>query len=408
MSQSEDVVVEMSGGSSAPLPANSAFYLSSLLPSSTTRLRSFPLPVLFGLSCALLFLAFVFLPSVSTWILSLTLGLLRFLLFVVLFLVSALWWCQSSLLYMPSFMGRHSVQRSPSYNSVGFQSPEEHSMAFTSHLIPCPDGVQLHAWLLLRPSSLHCPTLIFFHGNAGNIGFRLPNAKSLYFGCGLNVLMVEYRGFGDSSGTPSEPGLALDGDTALTWLRTQQRAVDPDNVFLFGRSLGGAIAIHVASHSSSLLRGVVLENTFTSVDDMVVTLGQRMVRMSGWTVRALRLLLSVFMTSHWDSEGKVGDIRCPVLLISGEKDELVPAWQMRRLYEKVGPERAELLLIREGTHNDTYIRGGTEYWIGLRDFIHKHAKKSASASGNGGSSGAGGGDANGNGHHPPPLGTAAL
>ena len=375
----------MSGGSSsssAPLPANAAFY-SSLLHPSTSRFWPFRLPLLCLLSFALLVFSFTFLPFVSSFMWALILTILRFLLFLILLVISAVWWCQPSLLYMPSFMGRYSVQRSPSYNSPGFQSPEEHSMAFTSHLIPCPDGVQVHAWLLLRPHSLTAPTLIFFHGNAGNIGFRLPNAKSLYFGCGINILMLEYRGFGDSAGTPSEAGLALDGDTALTWLRTQQKhCIDPDNVFLFGRSLGGAVAIHVASHSSTLLRGVVLENTFTSVDDMVVTLSQRMVRLNSWTCRVLKGVLLLMMTSHWNSEEKIGRIQCPVLLISGEKDELVPPWQMRRLYEKVGMDRAELLLIEEGTHNDTYVRGGTQYWLGLRDFLLKNAKK-----GTGGGSG---------------------
>ena len=390
------------------LPANSALYMQALLPSS--RLTSFPLPLLCALSFALLFLSFVFLPSLSSWLLSLLVAALRFLLFLLLLLVCALWWCQGALLYMPSFMGRHSVQRSPSYNSPGFQSPSEHSLPFTSHLIPCPDGVSIHAWLLLQPNSLARPTLIFYHGNAGNVGFRLPNANSLYRLCQLNVLMVEYRGFGDSAGSPSEAGLALDGVTALHWLRQQRHVVDPNNIFLFGRSLGGAVAIHVAAavaaltathltaplqpqHTSpsssscssspppSLLRGLVLENTFTSVDDMVVTLALRVVKLSEWSVRLLRWLLALFMTSHWDSEGKVADVQCPVLLISGEKDELVPPWQMKRLMERVGVGRGRLLLIPHGTHNTTYIDGGPEYWMGLRHFIEQHSS-SASATSN--------------------------
>ena len=379
----------------AALPANSSFYLQSLLPGS--RMRSFPLPLLCALSLALLFLSFVFLPSLSSWLLSLAAGVLRLLLFVAVLLLCALWWCQGSLLYMPSFMGRHSVQRSPSYNSPGFQCPSEHSLPFTSHLIACPDGVHIHAWLLLQADSLHRPTLIFYHGNAGNIGFRLPNASSLYRLCQLNVLMLEYRGFGDSAGSPSEAGLALDGLTALHWLRQQRHVVDPSNVFLFGRSLGGAVAIHVAAAAAKLqqrsspsfpplVRGLVVENSFTSVDDMVVTLALRVVRLSGPSMRLLRWALRLFMTSHWNSEGKAADVRCPALLISGEKDELVPPWQMRRLQEKMGGgqgERARLLLIPNGTHNTTYIDGGAEYWTQLSAFIELQQQGSSSSSSSG-------------------------
>ena len=367
---------DAAASSSSPAAA-SAFSFQALLP-PTSRLRSFPLPLLCALSCALLFLSFVFLPSLSSWVLALLTSAVRLAVACVVALLALLWWTQSSLLYMPSFMGRHASARSPALNSPGFRSPSEYGLPFTSHLIACPDGTLLHAWLLLHPSSLLHPTLLFLHGNAGNIGFRLPNARTLYHVCGLNVLLLEYRGFGDSAGTPSEEGLAMDGDAALQWLRQQRHVVDADNLFVFGRSLGGAVAVRLASRHSALLRGLVLENTFTSVDDMVVTLAQRVVRLRPLAVRVLRLALRLFMTSHWDSARRVALVgHCRALLISGDADELVPPWQMRRLHELMGAERADFLSIKGGQHNTTFVDGGTDYWTQLRSFIQRHQKQSS-------------------------------
>ena len=193
-------------------------------------------------------------------------------------------------------------------NPRGFRSPEEYGLRHDEVWLRADDGVRLHAWLVLQPAeaAATAPTLIFFHGNAGNLGFRLPNIKALYYTARCNIFIIDYRGYGNSGGEPSEAGLIADGQAALDYLRTRrspsggsegQSAVDPARLHLFGRSLGGAVALHLAaldaeqherqsaaaaqsgSASAPLsppLAGVIVENTFASLADMVIVLAARL------------------------------------------------------------------------------------------------------------------------------------
>jgi pimeloyl-ACP methyl ester carboxylesterase len=110
------------------------------------------------------------------------------------------------------------IPRRPRQNPRRYRSPQEHDLPFESHKITCSDGVMIHAWLILQPqpTTSTVPTILFFHGNAGNIGLRLPNAVQMYQHLKCNILMVEYRGYGDSdSVAPSEAGLKLDAEASL-------------------------------------------------------------------------------------------------------------------------------------------------------------------------------------------------
>ena len=136
--------------------------------------------------------------------------------------------------------------------------------------------MQVHAWLLKADTKGGSPldddapaTFVFFHGNAGNIGFRLPNAYRMWK-LGYNVLMVEYRGYGDSVGEGTginEKGLKIDAEGVIDWISSCKR-VNSDKIFLFGRSLGGAVAFHLAEYAQRKnirVRGVIVENTFTKL-----------------------------------------------------------------------------------------------------------------------------------------------
>ena len=200
----------------------------------------------------------------------------------------------------------------------------KHQIPFESHKIQCADGVAIHAWLLFRDDerSRTLPTIVFFHGNAGNIGLRLPNALQMIQYLNANILMVEYRGYGESdSVAPSEAGLKLDAEAALNFI-TKHPKIDPASIYLFGRSLGGAVTFHVAQYAQEHqlpLAGVIVENTFTNIADMVDHLMP--------LVAPLKCLI---LRIKWDSLPIVAKLTMPILFLAGAKDELVPHPHMQR------------------------------------------------------------------------------
>jgi fermentation-respiration switch protein FrsA (DUF1100 family) len=138
--------------------------------------------------------------------------------------------------------------------------------------IPTPDGESLHAYFI-RPSNKRTAkniTVLMFHGNAGNIGHRVPIARMLEETIGCNVLMLEYRGYGLSTGTPNEHGLNIDAQAGLDWIR-QNDATENNSIIVFGQSLGGAVAINlvVQNHRTGDIVGLILENTFLSIRKMI-------------------------------------------------------------------------------------------------------------------------------------------
>lgn len=119
-------------------------------------------------------------------------------LFTILLVLSlCVWWLQGYILYMPIMQGGSPDDRLLENNSRGFRSPAEYHMPYQDVYIHTKDNIYIHAWFITQQNNKNdAPTIIFFHGNAGNIGFRLPNAKALYDHCKANILMVDYRGYG--------------------------------------------------------------------------------------------------------------------------------------------------------------------------------------------------------------------
>lgn len=244
-------------------------------------------------------------------------------------------------------------------------------LPYETHTITTADGVKLHSWLLLQPHSTQCPTLIFFHGNAGNIGFRLPNANHLYRICECNVFLIEYRGYGDSEGIPSESGLQLDAKAAIQYAQRLHQ-INQQKIFLFGRSLGGAVALHTAHTHGDALSGVIVENTFTSISDMVHTLmGQLLNQPIPNSIKMpLDYFLRVFLTNHWRTKDIIGEVRTPILFISGLRDELVPPAHMASLHANaLACPYKEWYEVADGTHNDTFMRDGQNYYQRIRAFM---------------------------------------
>lgn len=289
---------------------------------------------------------------------------------------------QESLLYYPSLAGipKHNAQ-----NPRGYRHPGERGITnYTSHVITSRvDGVQIHAWFVPHPTAASAatqklPTILFFHGNAGNIGLRLPNLVEMLRNVRAHVMLVEYRGYGDSPGDsvkPTETGLKQDGVAAWEYARTELVAqhpdlVDPKLLYVFGRSLGGAVAFTLAAHAEAEgapLAGCIVENTFTSISDMVdqvlpwLTPIKPFVLRIGWN--SLQLL----------QQGKI--TRTPMLFLAGDTDTLVPHKHMQKLRDA-----AHLALmpagitpawhvVHGGTHNETWMQGGRPYWQAWASFI---------------------------------------
>lgn len=139
-------------------------------------------------------------------------------------------------------------------------------------MLETPDHEQLHAYLIKAPNPQHKRdvTMIMFHGNAGNIGHRLPIAKVLSVDLGCNVLMLQYRGYGKSTGYPAEKGISIDAQTGLDYLRGRED-LRKTKIVIYGQSIGGAVGIGLAAANKQKndIAGIMLENTFLSIKKMI-------------------------------------------------------------------------------------------------------------------------------------------
>lgn len=216
------------------------------------------------------------------------------------------------------------------------------------------DGVRVHGLYAMagRPFA----DLLFFHGNAGSLYDRLHNV-GLLLDLGFNVLIIDYRGYGKSEGTPSEVGLYEDGALALRHL-LEDRGVEPARLVLFGRSLGSTVAVELALERQ--VGAVILESAFTSARE----LGRVHY---GW----LPKVVFESMTHRFDSLEKVPRLRTPALFVHGSADAIVPVEMGRRLFE-ASPEPKEWYVIEGAGHNDTVAVGGEEYLQRLREFARKN------------------------------------
>jgi abhydrolase domain-containing protein 13 len=287
---------------------------------------------------------------------------------------------QDALLYFPEIAG---IPKQSSKNPRGYRSPEERQLPYENHMIQTEDGVRIHAWLLLHipadttattTRTSKSPTIIFFHGNAGNIGLRLPNAMKMIQLLQANVLLVEYRGYGNSDDTqaPTEAGLQKDAVAALLFCQQPNHAaIDPTQIFIFGRSLGGAVAFYLADYAQRMaltppLAGLIVENTFLSVSHMVDHL-----------MPFLRPFKPFVLRIGWKSYQLAPRMDTPTLYLAGARDELVPHAHMEQLAElQRGKGRVvQMHIVPDGTHNETWLQGGPAYWNAIRLFMQHVLEK---------------------------------
>lgn len=228
-------------------------------------------------------------------------------------------------------------------------SPEFYNLSYRDVFFHAEDGVELHGWFF--PVEKEKPVILFFHGNAGNISHRLDNIRYL-LERGFQVFIFDYRGYGKSSGRPFEKGVYMDGRAAYEWL-VEEEQIEPENIILFGRSLGGAVAIDVAAYRRA--GAMIIESPFLSTREMAKT----MFPFS---------LLSPVLPASYNNFEKIKDISVPLLVIHGDNDDIVPFSMGEKLYESAKDPKF-FYSVKGAGHNDTYIMGGAEYFDVIERFI---------------------------------------
>lgn len=214
------------------------------------------------------------------------------------------------------------------------------------------DGVRIHAFWLPSPGAGRA--VLFLHGNAGNASHRLPNAAELQ-ALGTNVLLVDYRGYGHSEGHPSEAGVYADARAGLVHLQ-EERGVPEERIIVFGRSLGGAVAVDLAQGRP--LAGVILESTWSTLSAVAKPL------FFGVFARAVQ--------DRFDSADKITRSRAPLLFFHGDRDNII-AWELGRALFEVAPEPKQFETLRGAGHNDTTHVGGRAYFERIARFLDEVA-----------------------------------
>lgn len=251
-------------------------------------------------------------------------------------IVAAVYLMQGRMLYLPNMPGRTLEV-----------SPADAGMEYDDVWLETSDGVRLHGWFVTGPGQSD-RVLLFFHGNAGNISHRLESIRQ-FLELGLSVMIIDYRGYGQSGGSISEAGIYRDADAAWNYLSEVQGATE---IVVFGRSLGASVAAWLAAKRRP--SALIVESSFTSVPDIAQELYP-------W-LPARRLSRLQHATRDY-----IAEVLCPVLVVHSRNDEIIPFHHGEAIFAAASEPR--FLLELEGTHNDAFIRDEQVYLDGLRKFL---------------------------------------
>jgi fermentation-respiration switch protein FrsA (DUF1100 family) len=230
-------------------------------------------------------------------------------------------------------------------------TPADIGLTYEPAWLETADGVKLFGWFV--PVEQARGVVLFLHGNAGNISHRLDSIDTFHR-LRLSVFIIDYRGYGQSEGKTSEQGTYLDAEAAWHYL-VDERQIPPNEIILFGRSLGGAVAAWLAQKYSP--GGLILESTFTSVPDVAA---------KHYPFLPVRLLARL----KYNTLERLSEINCPVLIVHSPDDEIIPYSHGQQLFA-AAQEPKEFLKL-SGGHNEGVFISGKQYEAGLDVFITKY------------------------------------
>ncbi len=282
-------------------------------------------------------------PAVRPWLKSLGKGLLAILLLIML-----LRWFEHAQVYVPSRGMEASAQ--------------DLGRPFKEVFMATSDGIRIHAWFF--PGNTNSPharrVWLSCHGNAGNISHRLDQYE-IILESGVSLLAFDYRGYGLSTGRPSERGTYLDAEAACRWLIDQ--GFSPADIIVHGESLGGGIASHLAAQHP--VGGLILQSTFTSIPDIGTELFP-------W------LPVRTLSTIRYDTRSRLPSIHVPVMVLHGREDEIIGFHHGEMNFKAANEPKWFVEL--EGGHNDWLPPSRSIYSKAIRDFltwIATHHEKNA-------------------------------
>jgi len=259
---------------------------------------------------------------------------------IYVLLTACVYLFQSRLIYFPNVPGR-----------ILTATPGDLGLMFDGIWITAADGAKLYGWYV--PAGVDSPAVLLCHGNAGNISQRLDWIE-LFHKMGLSVLLFDYRGYGKSSGTPSETGTYLDAEAAWDFLTTRMRLA-PNRIVIVGESLGGPVAARLARDVRP--GALILVSTFTSVPDLASKFY--------WYLPVRLLARFRYPTAEY-----VTHVSAPVLLIHSLQDEIVSFSHAEEIFGRAQEPKQLLRII--GDHNSTFSASGPKLREGIRSFLTLH------------------------------------
>ncbi len=216
------------------------------------------------------------------------------------------------------------------------------------------DGLRLEAWFV-RGDGAAAPTVLVLNGNAGDRSLRSGLAETFRAAAAANVLLTDYRGYAGNPGRPTETGLLEDARAARAWLATRDD-VDPERLVYFGESLGSGVAVALAAEQPPA--ALVLRSPFTSLADV-------------GRLHFPLLPVRTMLKDRFPSIERIGSVGCPVLIVAGDRDTIVPVGLSRRLFEAAGEPR-EWVVVEGADHNDAALTDGDAWGAELRAFLRRH------------------------------------